>query len=110
MCEASVRYKFTIDIVVVEVFTVMQAGRQRQSAPCGATVNGIPCNETKSLDVVHEFNKIYQDQLERIDRMAGDSIEVYTALGVVTTQTISFCLSCFSCAAVEIPGVLRLGV
>lgn len=60
----------------------MQADHLRQ-APCGAPQsNGTTCMETKSLSIVHEFNKIYEDQISRIDRMAGDNIEVYSS-GVV---------------------------
>lgn len=65
----------------------MQADHQQlvlQGAPdavCGAQSNGVICMQTKSLSVA-EFNKIFEDEIERIDRLAGDNIEVYSS-GVV---------------------------
>lgn len=68
----------------------MQANRKSQiAAVCGAQSNGVTCMETKSLAIVHEFNKIYEDQIEQINRMSGDNIEVYCS-GWYSTQIFSF--------------------
>lgn len=38
--------------------------------------DGSKCTETKTLAILHEFNQIYHDKIEHIDKTCGDIIEV----------------------------------
>ena len=49
----------------------------RRASACGAILeNGSACMETKTLSILHEFNKLYRDRLEYIEKTVGDNIEV----------------------------------